>query len=75
MTADIRRTCLHSISDPRKYACGVGLRTTKGDGEKAINEMGEKVKVENVPWFSHQDVIGGLDEVVCYSVYSGSECI
>lgn len=65
MTADIRRTCWHSIREPRKYACGVGLTATKGDGEKTINEMGEKVKFENSPWFSHQGVVGGLDEVVC----------
>lgn len=49
---DTQRMCLHRIREHRREhwecALGIGLIATKRDGEKAISEIGEKVKVENV---------------------------
>lgn len=59
---------MHSIREPRKYACGLGPTTTKGDAKKAIKEMGEKVKVKNVHWFTHQGMCLSLVASVRLSV-------
>lgn len=67
-----QRMCLHRLREPRREHCGnMHLRRVS----QPPKEMEKRVKVENVHWFSHQGVIGGLDEDVCYSVYLVSECM